>query len=62
MRRLRRIRRLRRSGTTLVEMIVTLLLFGIMMTMAIGILSPTAKVFVRIQRLHNAQIILENTV
>lgn len=62
MRRLRRIRRLRRSGTTLVEMIVTLLLFGIMMTMAIGILSPAAKVFVRIQRLHNAQIILENTV
>ena len=62
MRRLRRIRRLRRSGTTLVEMIVTLLLFGIMMTMAIGILSPASKVFVRIQRLHNAQIILENTV
>lgn len=43
-------------------MIVTLLLFGIMMTMAIGVLSPAAKIFIRIQRLQNAQIILENTV
>lgn len=62
MRRFRRFRRLNSSGTTLVEMIVTLLLFGIMMTMVIGVLSPASKIFIRMQRLQYAQIIVDNTI
>lgn len=62
MRRFRRLRRLRRSGTTLVEMIVTLLLFGIMMTMVIAVISPASKIFIRMQRLQYAQIIIDNTI
>lgn len=62
MRRFRRFHRLRRSGTTLVEMIVTLLLFGIMMTMVIGVISPASKIFIRMQRLQFAQIIVDNTI
>ena len=46
---------------SLVEMIVILLVFGIMMTMMIGILSAATKIYIRIQRLQNAQIILDNT-
>lgn len=62
MRRFRRFHRRRRSGTTLVEMIVTLLLFGIMMTMVIGVISPASKIFIRMQRLQYAQIIVDNTI
>lgn len=51
-----------RAGTTLVEMIVTLLVFGIMMAMAVGILSPAAKTFLRMQRLQFARLILDNTI
>ena len=43
-------------------MVVTLLVFGIMMTMMVGVLSPAAKIFVRIQKLQYAQIILDNTI
>lgn len=52
----------RKAGTTLVEMVVTLLVFGIMMTMAVGILSPAAKIFLRMQKLQYARLILDNTV
>ena len=62
MRALQRLRRYRKSGTSLVEMVVTLLVFGIMMTMMVGVLSPAAKIFVRIQKLQYAQIILDNTI
>ena len=44
---------------SLVEMIVILLVFGIMMTMMVGILSAATKIYMRIQRLQNAQIILD---
>lgn len=50
----------RKSGTTLVEMIVSMLLAEILMIMVIGVLSPAAKMFVRIQRLQFAQMILDN--
>lgn len=43
-------------------MIVTLLLFGIMMTMVIAVISPASKIFIRMQRLQYAQIIVDNTV
>ncbi len=62
MRGLQRLRKHRNSGMTLVEMVVTLLVFSIMMTMMVGILSPAAKIFVRIQRLQYAQIVLDNTI
>lgn len=51
-----------RAGTTLVEMVVTLLIFGIMMAMAVGIVSPAAKIFLRMQKLQYARLILDNTV
>lgn len=51
-----------RAGTTLVEMVVTLLIFSMMMTMAVGILSPAAKMFLRLQQLQHAQALLDNTV
>ena len=57
---LHRLRRYRKSGISLVEMVVTLLIFSIMMTMMVGVLSPAAKIFIRIQKLQYAQIILDN--
>lgn len=62
MRGLHRLRRYRKSGISLVEMVVTLLIFSIMMTMMVGVLSPAAKIFIRIQKLQYAQIILDNTI
>lgn len=62
MRGLKRLRKCRKSGMSLVEMVVTLLVFGIMMTMMVGVLSPAAKIFVRIQKLQYAQIVLDNTI
>ena len=62
MRGLQRLRKSRKSGMSLVEMVVTLLIFGIMMTMMVGVLSPAAKIFIRIQKLQYAQIILDNTI
>lgn len=44
------------------ELVVALLVFGIMMAMAVGILSPAAKIFVRMQKLQYARLILDNTV
>ncbi len=52
----------RQAGTTLVEMVVTLLLFSILMGMIVGILSPAAKIFIRMQRLQYAQAIVDNTI
>ena len=48
-----------RSGTTLVETIVTLLLISIMMVMAASALSSAAKIFVREQKMQFAQSILD---
>ncbi|MCI8566385.1 MAG: type II secretion system protein [Lachnospiraceae bacterium] len=62
MKRLKKLRENRKAGVTLVEMVVTLLLFGIMMAFIIGILSPAAKMFVRMQKLQYAQIIVDNTI
>lgn len=52
----------RRAGTTLVEMVVTMLLSGIMMAMMVGIMSPAAKMFVRLQKQQFAQLIMDNTI
>ena len=49
----------RKKGTTLVEMIVTLLLISIMMTMAAASLSSAAKIFVRVQKTQYAQSIVD---
>ena len=38
-----------RGGTTLVELVAAMAVFGIMMTMAVGILSPAAKLLLRLQ-------------
>lgn len=51
-----------RRGTSLVEMIVAMLIFGIVTTMMVGVLSPAAKLFLRMERLQRAQIILDNTI
>lgn len=48
-----------KSGTTLVEMLVTLLLIGIMLSMAAATLSSAAKVFLRVQKTQYAQSILD---
>ena len=51
----------KRDGTTLVEMMVTMLLISIMLAMAASGLSSAAKIFVREQRLQYAQSILDTT-
>lgn len=48
-----------KSGTTLVEILVTLLLIGIMLSMAAATLSSAAKVFLRVQKTQYAQSILD---
>lgn len=50
----------RKSGTTLVEMIVTLMLISIMMVMAVASLSSASRIFVRIQKTQYAQSILDH--
>lgn len=50
-----------RNGTTLVEMMVTLLLISIMMAMAASALSAAARIFVRVQKMQYAQSILDTT-
>lgn len=50
------------GGTTLVELVVAMLLLGIIMTMIVGILSPAAKLFLRMERLQRAQVILDNVI
>lgn len=51
----------RKSGMTLAELVVSMLLVNIIMAMAVGILSPAAKIFLRMQKLQYAQQILDNT-
>lgn len=51
-----------KAGTTLVEMVVAMLLTSILLTAMVGILSPAAKLFVRMQRLQFAQVVMDNTV
>lgn len=52
-------RRRNKEGTTLVEMIVTLMLISIMMAMAAASLSSASRIFVRIQKAQYAQSILD---
>lgn len=49
----------KRSGTTLTEMIVTMLLISIMLAMATASLSSASKIFVRIQKTEYAQSIVD---
>lgn len=51
-----------RAGTTLVELVVSMLILGIILNMIVGILSPAAKLFLRMERLQRAEVILDNTV
>lgn len=48
-----------KSGTTLVETMVTLLLISIMMTMTAASLSAASRIFVRVQKTQYAQSILD---
>lgn len=50
----------KRDGTTLVEMIVTLLLISIMLAMATASLSSATRIFIRMQKLQQAQIVTDN--
>lgn len=56
---MKKIRR-RREGMTLVELIVSLALLSILMVMVVGVVSPAAKTFVRMQQLQFAQLVLDN--
>lgn len=48
-----------KSGTTLVEMIVTLMLIGIMLSMATASLASASRVFIQVQKTQYAQSILD---
>lgn len=50
----------RREGMTLVELIVSLALLSILMVMVVGVVSPAAKTFARMQQLQFAQLVLDN--
>lgn len=56
------LRKKHKAGTTLVELVVSMLLFSMISLIVIGVLSPAAKMFVRMQRLQFARIILDNTI
>lgn len=49
-----------KEGMTLVETVVSILLVMIMLTMVVAVVSPAFKVFIRMQRLQFAQMILDN--
>ncbi len=49
-----------KAGTTLVELMVSLALTAILMAMVVGVASPAAKLFVRMQKIQFAQLILDN--
>lgn len=50
----------RKEGMTLVEVVVSLLLMSILMAMVVGVVSPAAKTFTRMQRVQFAYLILDN--
>ena len=50
----------KKSGTTLVEMLVCLMLISIMLAMASGALSSASRIFIRTQRMQYAQSILDS--
>ena len=56
------LRKKHKAGTTLVELVVSMLLFSMISLIVIGVLSPAAKMFVRMQRIQFARIILDNTI
>lgn len=56
---MKKVRR-RREGMTLVELIVSLALLSILMVMVVGVVSPAAKTFARMQQLQFAQLVLDN--
>lgn len=49
----------KKQGTTMVEMMVTLLLISIMMTMAVSFLSSASHIFMQVQKTQYAQSILD---
>ena len=49
----------KKQGTTMVEMMVTLLLISIMMTMAVSSLSSASHIFMQVQKTQYAQSILD---
>lgn len=51
----------KKAGLTLVELVVSMLLMSMMMAMIVGILSPAARIFVRMQKLQYARQVLDNT-
>lgn len=61
-RRLKSLKDRARSGTTLVEMVVTLLIFSMLMASVVAVLRPATRIFVRMQKLQYAQVILDNTI
>lgn len=50
----------RRDGTTLVEMIVTFLIISIMLAMATASLSSATRIFIRMQKVQQAQLVTDN--
>ncbi len=48
-------------GTTLVELLVSILMVSILMVMVVGIVAPSFKIFMRMQKTQFAQMILDNT-
>lgn len=50
----------RKEGMTLVETVVSMLLIMIMLTMVVAVVSPAFRVFIRMQRLQFAQMVLDN--
>ncbi len=52
--------RKKKEGTTLVETIVSVMLLMIMLVMIVGIVSPAFRVFIRMQRIQFARMILDN--
>lgn len=52
--------RRKKEGTTLVETMVAVMLLMIMLVMIVGIVSPAFRVFIRMQRVQFARMILDN--
>lgn len=48
------------SGTSLVEMMVSMMLSAIIITMMIAVLSPAVRIFVRMQQVQFAEMIVDN--
>lgn len=58
----RSLRKRARSGTTLAEMVVSLLIFSILMASMTAVLHPAARIFVRMQKIQQAQAVLDTII